>query len=229
MAETPEPRREGDQHNHGPGIFIAGDVIGDVHHHVRSPLGMRAGESPTEAGARDSEGTPETGEPAEDEDEEDGPLWSLIGYGWFTVLLFGMAGVGLKDAFTSRTQTVERVASVPLAAGLALGGLVVLAFAFAALAEVCAAGAINAAGSARRRGLEGRCAAARLNLRQARIVARWAHNSAVLAGVVAALGGFLAVSRRAAERAHDARECAESEVTKTHAALSDQSPARYGD
>jgi hypothetical protein len=47
---------------------------------------------------------------------------------------------------------------------------------------------------------------ARLNLRHASVVARWAHNSAVIAGVLAALFGFLAVSRRAADRAQDARE-----------------------
>lgn len=229
MAETPESPREGDQVNHGPGIFIAGDVIGDVHHHVPSPHVGRAGESTTEAGVHSGGEDAETGEPAEDEDEEDGPLWSLIGYCWFTIALFGMAGYGLKGVFTSGMPTAERVASVPLAAGLALGGLVVLAFAFAALAEVCAAGAVNAAGSARRRGKEGRRAAARLNLRYARIVARWAHNSAALAGVVAALVGFLAVSRRAADRAQDTLECAESEVAKAVAALSDGNPTRSGD
>ncbi|WP_158692718.1 hypothetical protein [Streptomyces roseochromogenus] len=139
-----------------------------------------------------------------------------------------MAGYVLKAAFTSEVPTTERVMSVPTAAGLALGGLVVLAFTFASLAEICAAGAVNAAGSARRRGQEGRRAAARMNLRHARIAARWAHNSAVLAGVVAALMGFLAVSKKAADRAQEARQCADSEVAKAHTALSGQSPARHG-
>lgn len=196
MAETPEPPGVDDQHNHGPGIFIAGDVIGDVHHHVPSTLVGRAGEFPTEAGVHSGGEAAEIGEPAEDEDAEDGPLWSLIGYGWFTVMGFGLVGLALKAAFMPKTPTVQRVASVPLAAGLALGGLLVLAFTCAAFAEVCVAGAVNAADSTRRRRRESRHAAARLNLRHARMVARWAHNSAVIAGVLAALFGFLAVSRR---------------------------------
>jgi hypothetical protein len=67
---------------------------------------------------------------------------------------------------------------------------------------------------------------ARLNLRHAGVVALWAHNSAAIVGVLAALFDFLAVSRRAADWAQDARECAESEVAKAVATLRDESPVR---
>jgi hypothetical protein len=48
----------------------------------------------------------------------------------------------------------------------------------------------------------------------------------MIAGVLAALFGFLAVSRRAADCAQDVRERAESEVAKAVAALRDESPVR---
>ncbi|MFJ9745195.1 hypothetical protein [Streptomyces chartreusis] len=228
MAETPEPSTTGDQHNHGPGIFIAGDVIGDVHHHASSRPTFhqtpRIEEHKSVRGPGPAGKAPVDEEPSGEEGRT-GPLKSLIGNAFGAFMLFGMAGYGLATVFMPTHPTSERVISVPLAAGLALGGLMPLASSLAVLAELCAAGAANAAGSAGRRGREGRQTAARLNLRQARLVARTAHYSAVLAGFVAALVGFLAVSRRAADRAQEASDCAESEVAKACAALQRSDPA----
>ncbi|WP_405432351.1 hypothetical protein [Streptomyces anulatus] len=46
--------------------------------------------------------------------------------------------------------------------------------------------------------------------------------AALLAGFVAGLFGFLAIGKKAADRAHDARELAESEIVKTRFALGDE-------
>lgn len=97
----------------------------------------------------------------------------------------------------------------------ALGGLVPLAFACTALAEVCAAGTANAADSARKRGAQGQKAAARLNLRYAISAARVTSVSAVLAGFITGIFGFLSIGKKAADRAHAARELAESEIAQT--------------
>ncbi|MFI9168319.1 hypothetical protein [Streptomyces lincolnensis] len=231
MAETPEPSAMGDQHNHGPGIFIAGDVIGDVHHHAsprptyhRTARIDEIDEHESVGGAGRARRAPVTAEPSREKGRT-GPLKSLIGNAFGAFMLFGMAGYGLATVFMPTHPTSERVISVPLAIGLTLGGLVPLASSLAVLAELCAAGAANAAGSAGGQGREGRWAAARLNLRQARLVARTAHHSAELAGLVAALVGFLAVSRRAADRAQKASDRAESEVAKACAALQRSDPA----
>jgi len=69
--------------------------------------------------------------------------------------LFGMSGYCIVAAFMSRLSTGDRVGGVLVAVGLPLGGVVVLAFVFTTLTEVCAAGTANAADSARRRGAQG--------------------------------------------------------------------------
>ncbi|MEV6652746.1 hypothetical protein [Streptomyces sp. NPDC051219] len=58
-----------------------------------------------------------------------------------------------------------------------------------------------------------------MNLRYAVAVVRVASFSAVLAGFIAGFFGFLAIGKKAADRAHDARELAESEIAKTRSAL----------
>jgi hypothetical protein len=58
-----------------------------------------------------------------------------------------------------------------------------------------------------------------LNLRYAVSAARVASVSAVLVGFITGLFGFLAIGKKAADRAHDARELAESEIVKTRSAL----------
>ncbi|OKK17126.1 hypothetical protein AMK09_21505 [Streptomyces sp. CB02488] len=103
--------------------------------------------------------------------------------------------------------------------GSAFASVITLTFVFAALTEVCAAGTANAADSARKRWVQGQRAAARLNLRYAVAALRVASFSAVLAGFLAGLFGFLAIGKRAADRAHDARELAESEIAMTRSAL----------
>jgi hypothetical protein len=62
-------------------------------------------------------------------------------------------------------------------------------------------------------------AAARLNLRYAVSAARVASVSAVLVGFITGLFGFPAIGKKAADRAHGARELAESEIAKTRSAL----------
>ncbi|NUU25303.1 MAG: hypothetical protein HOV68_27940 [Streptomycetaceae bacterium] len=217
MAETPEPPARLDQHNHGPGIFIAGDVIGDVHHHPSSrPASHRTG--PVEAPA-----------PHANETDRKSPLKSLMGNGFGAFMLFGTAGYGLATVFMPTHPTSERVMSVPLAAALALGGLVPLVSALAALAELCATGAANAAhaaGSAGARARDGRRTAAHLGLRHAHLLARTAHFSAVLAGFVPVLIGFWAPSGRAANRAQDAGDRAESAVAEAREVLERRDPGR---
>ncbi|MEU8029140.1 hypothetical protein AB0C13_10915 [Streptomyces sp. NPDC049099] len=219
MAEKPEPLRQREQHNHGPGIFIAGHVLGDVHHYAPSPQeGHPPDLPPKGAGARTDGRASDAQETAGGRGAAYGPFGSLMGCSFAALLLFAAAGVGAADTFAARTPTADRVLSVPVAAGLAIGGLVPLAFALAALAEVCAAGAGNAAGAAVARGEAGRAGAARLNLRHARLLARTADRSAVLAGYAAALVGFLAVGRRAADRAQEASDAAVKELEKAEAA-----------
>lgn len=230
MAETPEPPPQWDQHNHGPGIFIAGDVIGDVHHHSSSgPTFHRTGriEEHESVGSPGRDGSEPVTEDPSGEEGSTSPLKSLIGNAFGAFMLFGMAGYGLATAFTSTHPTSERVISVPLAAGLTLGGLIPLASSLAVLAELCAAGAANAAhaaGSAGRRGRDGRRTAARLSLRHAHLLARTARYSAVLAGFGAALIAFRAASRRAADRAQKASDRAESEVAQARAVLQRSDP-----
>lgn len=231
MAETPEPPTKLDQHNHGPGIFIAGDVIGDVHHHSSSrPPSHQAGriEEHERVAGPGRDGRASVNEEPSGEKGRTSPLKSLIGNAFGAFMLFGMAGYGLATAFMPTHPASERVISVPLAAGLALGGLVPLASSLAVLAELCAAGAVNAAhaaGSAGRAGRDGRRTAARLSLRHAHVLARTAHYSAVFAGFVVALVAFRAASRRASDRAQEAGDRAESEVAKARAVLQQSDPA----
>ncbi|MFI2719846.1 hypothetical protein ACH5AI_26470 [Streptomyces collinus] len=231
MAETPESPTRLDQHNHGSGIFIAGDVIGDVHHHSSSrPTFHRTRriEEPEPVTGLGRDGRAPGNEEPSGEEGRTSPLKSLIGNAFGAFMLFGMAGYGLATAFMPTHPTSERVISVPLAAGLALGGLVPLASSLAVLAELCAAGAANAAhatGSAVRRGRDSRRTAARLSLRHAHLLARTAHFSAVLAGYVVALIAFRAASRRAADRAQEAGTRAESEVAAARAVLQQRDPA----
>ncbi|MEU1576547.1 hypothetical protein ABZ519_36400 [Streptomyces collinus] len=231
MAETPESPTRLDQHNHGSGIFIAGDVIGDVHHHSSSrPTFHRTRriEEPEPVTGLGRDGRAPGNEEPSGEEGRTSPLKSLIGNAFGAFMLFGMAGYGLATAFMPTHPTSERVISVPLAAGLALGGLVPLAASLAVLAELCAAGAANAAhatGSAVRRGRDSRRTAARLSLRHAHLLARTAHFSAVLAGYVVALIAFRAASRRAADRAQEAGTRAESEVAAARAVLQQRDPA----
>ncbi|WP_158693109.1 hypothetical protein [Streptomyces viridochromogenes] len=231
MAETPEPPTRLDQHNHGPGIFIAGDVIGDVHHHSSPrPTFRHTGhiEEHESVGGPGRDGRVPVNEEPSGEEGRPGPLKSLIGNAFGAFMLFGMAGYSVAITFMPTHPTSERVISIPLAAGLALGGLVPLASSLAVLAELCAAGAANAAhaaGSAGKRGRDGRRTAVRLNLRHAHLLARTAHYSAVLAGFVTALIAFRAASGRAADRAQEAGDRAESEVAKARAVLQQSDPA----
>ncbi|MEW2299198.1 hypothetical protein AB0958_04295 [Streptomyces sp. NPDC006655] len=224
MEVTPELLGSG-QHDHGSGIFISAQSIGQVN---CSPSPVEVHPPDTSfAGAEAGTDTHVTGvrEPTADEDGEPGPLGSLMGYAFAVLTLFGMVFGGVVNTFAARTPTAERVLSIPVAVGSALVGLISLAFVFAALAEVCAAGAANAARSTVGRGEVGRAAAARLNLHHARLLARTADKSAVLAGCVAALIGFLAVGGRAADRAQEAREQAATEVEKAEVALKGTAPS----
>lgn len=149
-----------------------------------------------------------------------GPGVALLGWAWLTATLFGMSSYCITAAlFTNRPSTGDRIGGVLVALGSAFGGVMALAFAFAALTEVCAAGTANAAGSARKRWVQGQPATARLNLRYAVAVVRVARFSAVLAGLVAGFFGFLAMGKKAADRAHDACELANSEIAKTRCVL----------
>ncbi|PSM41611.1 hypothetical protein C6Y14_20225 [Streptomyces dioscori] len=145
---------------------------------------------------------------------------ALLGWTWLAVSLFGMSGYCIGAALlTDRPSTGDRVGGVLVGVGSALSGVMASAFVFAALTEVCAAGAANAADSARKRWVQGQRGAARLNLRYAVSAARVASVSAVLVGLVTGLFGFLAIGKRAADRAHDAHEHAESEIARTRSTL----------
>ncbi|MFC5953129.1 hypothetical protein ACFP51_01070 [Streptomyces pratens] len=217
MADTTDPQSPGGQHNRGPGVFIAGNVYGDVNNHQTSQLDHGRDDepqAPREQQHNEKE-RPDGNQP--EEEDEVGPGGALLGWTWLTVTLFGMSGYCIVAALSmGRPSTGDRVGGVLVAMGLAFGGVMALAFVFAALTEVCAAGTVNAADSARKRWAQGQRTAARLNLRYAVAVARF---SAVLAGFIAGLFGFLAIGRTVADRAYDARELAESEIAKTRFAL----------
>lgn len=144
---------------------------------------------------------------------------ALLGWTLLTVWLLGSSAYCVVLAFTAPQAAGGYVGAVLGVVLFALGGLVPLAFVFTALAAICAAGTANAADSARKRWTQGQRAAARLNLRYAVSAARVASVSAVLVGFITGLFGFLAIGKKAADRAHDARELAESEIAKTRSAL----------
>ncbi len=211
MADTTDPQNQSGQHNRGPGVFIAGNVYGDVNNHQTGLDQGRDDESRASRKHQRSEKESPLGQQPEEADETK-PGDALLGWALLTVWLLGASVSCVVAAFTA-PQTVGGYVGAILGAVLfALGGLVPLAFVFTALTEVCAAGTANAADSARKRWVQGQRAAARLNLRYAVSAARAASVSAVLAGFTTGLFGFLDMGKRAADRAHDAHEHAESEI-----------------
>lgn len=167
MADTPDPQSQGGQHNRGPGVFVAGNVYGDVSNHQTPQANHGQDYEPQKPGEqqRKERVCPDGNQP--EGENEFGPGGALLGWTWLTVTLFGMSGYCAVGAFIAVTSVGDRVGEVLVALGSAFGGVMALAFAFAALTEVCAAGTANAADSARKRGRQGQRAAARLNLRYA--------------------------------------------------------------
>ncbi|MFF5365506.1 hypothetical protein [Streptomyces sp. NPDC013187] len=219
MTDTPDSPRHAGQHNLGPGVFIAGDVYGDVfNHQTARPDHGRHDEPQDSKRHRRSEKESLQGKQPGVE-KRTGHGRALLGWTSLTIWLLGSSCYSVVTAFTA-PQTAGGHAGAVLGAVLfALGGLVPLAFACTALAEVCAAGTANAAESARKRGAQGQKAASRLNLRYAISAARVASVSAVLAGFITGIFGFLSIGKKAADRAHVARELAESEIAQTCSAL----------
>ncbi|MCY0937880.1 hypothetical protein [Streptomyces sp. H34-S4] len=84
VVEKPEPAGSAAQHNHGPGIFIAGDVLGDVHNNA-PPQQRSTEESPAASGVGDHEG--------------DGPIAALVGYTMLVAMLFGSASYSMGASF----------------------------------------------------------------------------------------------------------------------------------
>lgn len=219
MADTTEPQSQSGQHNRGPGVFIVGNVYGDVNNHQTSrPYHGRDGEPQASQEHQRSEKESPAGHQQEEADEAR-PGGTLLGWTLLTVWLLGASVYCVVAAFTAPETAGGYVGAVLGAVLFALGGLVPLAFVFTALTEVCSAGTANAAGSARKRWVQGQRAAARLNLRYAVSAARVASISADLVGLITGLFGFLAIGKKAADRAHGARELAESEIVKTRSAL----------
>ncbi|MGW5352499.1 hypothetical protein ACWERV_18560 [Streptomyces sp. NPDC004031] len=219
MAETTDPQRNGAQHNHGPGVFIAGDVYGGVKNYQSGEDYREADESQAsqEHQLHESEGP--NGYRL-DETEQTGPGEALIGWILLTASLLGGSGYCLAAALlTDRLSMGDRVSGVIAALGCAFGGVMTSAFVFVALAEVCATGTANATDSARKRWAQGQRTAARMNLRYAVKTARVAGFSAVLVGFITGLFGFLAVGKKAADRAYSARELAASHISKARSAL----------
>ncbi|MCX4549268.1 hypothetical protein OG204_20685 [Streptomyces sp. NBC_01387] len=202
-------------------MFIAGDVYGDVNNHHAPPGDGRDDVPQALRGQRcRGKARPAGNQPEEEEAEERvGAGEALFGWTWLTVMLFGASGYCVVAALMGRASTGDRLGSVLGAVCAAFGGVVALTFVFAALAEVCAKGTVNASEAARNRGAQGQRAAARLNLRYAVSAARAARFSAILAGFTAGLFGFLAIGREAVDRAHGAYELAESEIAETRSAL----------
>jgi hypothetical protein len=219
MADTTDPQSQGAQHNHGPGVFIAGDVYGGVNNY-QPRANQRQADEPQASQERQRNEQEHPDSHRLDETEEAGPGAALFGWTFLTASLFGGSGYCLAAALlTDRISTGDRISGVFAALGCVSGGVMALAFVFVALTEVCAVGTANAADSARKRSAQGQRAAARLNLRYAVAAVRVAGFSAVLAGFIAGLFGFLVIGQKAADRAHDARELAEAQVSKTRAAL----------
>ncbi|WP_433546536.1 hypothetical protein ACQPZG_16625 [Streptomyces sp. CA-294286] len=220
MPDTTDPRNNAGQSNTGPGVFIAGNVYGDVSNQQIPYSHYRRAE---EARVPPGQQRNEKASPEEDQSDEDegppGPGQIFIGWCFATYMAFGMAGMVSMRVFAPQQSTWGRVGMAFLAVGIAAGGVTVLALLCAALAELCASGTANAADSARRRGAQGQRAAARLNLRYAALAGSVARTSAVLTGFIAGLFGFLAIGKNAADRAHDACEAAEAEIAKAREEL----------
>ncbi|MEU7721755.1 hypothetical protein [Streptomyces tibetensis] len=219
MTDTPDSPRQTGQHNSGPGVFIAGNVYGDVfNHQTARPDHGRYDEPQASKRHRRSEKESLQGRQPEAA-KRTGHGGALLGWTSLTVWLLGASCYSVVAAFTAPETAGGHAGAVLGAVLFALGGLIPLAFACTALAEVCAAGTANAAESARKRGVQGQQAAARLNLRYATSAARVAGVSAVLAGFITGIFGFLSIGKKAADRAHAARELAESELARTCSAL----------
>ncbi|MBT2455841.1 hypothetical protein J7E98_13930 [Streptomyces sp. ISL-86] len=204
VAEKLEPSGPTAQHNHGAGIFIAGDVFGDVHNNA-PPQKRSTEEGPAASGVGDH--------------EDDGPFAALVGYTMLIVMLIGSASYGMGASFLPGLPIGQRIVGVLVGVTFAFGGVVALAFWFATLAEVCATGAANTAGFARDSWAQNRTRAATVNLRLAAVLARATHCAAVPAGFIAALVGFLPVAKRGADRANVALRDAETEVAETRGVL----------
>ncbi|MFJ4939444.1 hypothetical protein ACIP8U_37050 [Streptomyces pseudovenezuelae] len=219
MADTTDSQSQSGQHNRGPGVFIAGNVYGDVNNHQTSRPNHGRDHEPqaSQEHQRNEKESPAGYQPQEGDEAR--PGGALLGWTLLTVWLLGSSAYSVVAAFTAPQTAGGYVGAVLGAVLFALGGLVPLAFVFTALTELCAAGTANAADSARKRWAQGQQAAARLNLRYAVSAARVASVSAVLVGFITGLFGFLAIGKKAADRAHDARELAESEIVKTRTAL----------
>ncbi|WP_330289952.1 hypothetical protein [Streptomyces sp. NBC_00576] len=219
MADTTDSQSQSGQHNRGPGVFIAGNVYGDVNNHQTSrPNHGRDDEPQASQEHQHNEKESLAGHQPEEANEAR-PGGALLGWTALTVWLIASSAYCVVAAFTAPQAAGGGVGAVLGAVLFALGGLVPLAFVFTALAEVCAVGTANSADSARKRWAQGQQVAARLNLRYAVSAARVASVSAVLVGFITGLFGFLAIGKKAADRAHDARELAESEIVKTRSAL----------
>ncbi|MCP3822916.1 hypothetical protein NLX86_34055 [Streptomyces sp. A3M-1-3] len=200
-------------------MFIAGNVYGNVNNHQTSRPDHGRGDEPqaSQEQQRNEKESPVGHQP--EEADEVGTGGALLGWTLLTVWLLGSSAYCVVLAFTAPQAAGGYFGAVLGVVLFALGGLVPLAFVFTALAAICAAGTANAADSARKRWAQGQRAAARLNLRYAISAARVASVSAVLVGFITGLFGFLAIGKKAADWAHDARELAESEIAKTRSAL----------
>lgn len=220
MTDTIDPQNQGGQHNRGPGVFIAGNVYGDVTNN-QAPHpghGRNSGIPASSEQQRDENGHTDGNQ--QGEEDKTSPGVALLGWILLTAMLFGMSIYSIVAAFMGWPPSVgDRVAASFVGVGSAIGGVMALAFVLASLGEVCAAGTANAADSARKRWAQGQRTAAGLNLRYAVTAARVARLSAVGSGIIAGLFGFLALGRKAADRAHSAHELADVEIAKTCSAL----------
>ena len=219
MADTTDPQSQSGQHNRGPGVFIAGNVYGDINNHQMSRPGHGRDDEPqaSQEHQRNEKESPDGNQLEEADEVRSGG--ALLGWTLLTVWLLGSSASCVVAAFTAPHTAGGYVGAVLGAVLFALVGLVPLAFVFTAVTEVCAAGTANAADSARKRWAQEQRAAARLNLRYAVSAAHVVSVSAILVGFITGLFGFLAIGKKAADRAHDARELAESEIAKTRSAL----------
>lgn len=112
MADTTDSESRGGQHNRGPGVFIAGNVYGDVNNHQTSrPDHGRDHESQASQGHQRNEKERPGGDQSEEVGEA-GPGGALLGWTWLAVSLFGMSGYCIGAALlTDRPSTGDRVRS----------------------------------------------------------------------------------------------------------------------
>lgn len=219
MADTPDPESPGAQHNHGPGLFIAGNVQGPIYN-IQAPQQPPSGPEPR---PRVFPYPPHTAAapyphlPRRADTRSPGA--ALLGWGMLTLLLFGVSVYAFVDAIVGTGTGGDRAADVLIAVVAPLGGLLTSALALAATTEICAAVTANAAGLARKPWTQNQEAPARFTLRYALVATRVAVGSAIAVGFVTGLYGFVPACGKAAERAHKARERAESELTETRMVL----------